>query len=136
MLVNDWDHRRGTQTINPWESSGVSDQVLLGIKTTSASLLKDWGPCELPPGIWRSSLDVEFGSSEVCRRLGGEGRTASEPTDMPMPFLSFPITYSFFFFFSRATPMAHGGSQARGLIGAVAAGLCHNHSNAESEPCL
>ena len=43
----------------------------------------------------------------------------------------------FFFFclfaFSRATPAAYGGSQARGLIGAVAAGLCHSHSNARSE---
>ena len=32
--------------------------------------------------------------------------------------------------------MAHGGSQARGLIGAVAAGLRQSHSNAESELCL
>ena len=31
---------------------------------------------------------------------------------------------------------ANGGSQARGLIGAVAAGLHHGHSNARSEPCL
>ena len=42
---------------------------------------------------------------------------------------------SFFFFFvflpfSRASPAAYGGSQARGLIGAVAAGLCQSHSNA------
>ena len=29
----------------------------------------------------------------------------------------------FFLAFSRATPVAYGGSQARGLIGAVAAGL-------------
>ena len=28
--------------------------------------------------------------------------------------------------FFRATPMAYGGSQARGLIGAVAAGLQHS----------
>ena len=28
----------------------------------------------------------------------------------------------------------YGGSQARGLIGAVAAGLRHSHSNARSEP--
>ena len=45
----------------------------------------------------------------------------------------------FLFFFQcllRATPMAYGGSQARGLIGAVAAGLHHSHSNARSEPCL
>ena len=33
-----------------------------------------------------------------------------------------------FFVFSRAAPVAHGGSQARGLIGAVAAGLCQGHS--------
>ena len=38
-----------------------------------------------------------------------------------------------FFVFSRATPMAYGGSQARGLIGA---GLRHSHSNAGSKPCL
>ena len=29
--------------------------------------------------------------------------------------------------------MAYGGSQARGLIGAVAAGLHHSHSNARSK---
>ena len=31
---------------------------------------------------------------------------------------------------------AYGGSQARGPIGAVAAGLRQSHSNAGSEPCL
>ena len=36
----------------------------------------------------------------------------------------------------RAAPEAHGGSQARGQIRAVAAGLYHSHSNARSEPCL
>ena len=30
----------------------------------------------------------------------------------------------------RAMPVAYGGSQARGRIGAVAARLCHSHSNA------
>ena len=41
---------------------------------------------------------------------------------------------SFFFFFGLfgATPMAYGNSQARGQIGAVAAGLHHSHSNAGS----
>ena len=42
----------------------------------------------------------------------------------------------FFFAFSRATPEAYGGSQARGLIGAIAAGLRHSHSNTRSEPYL
>ena len=41
-----------------------------------------------------------------------------------------------FFAFSRAAPMAYGSSQARGLIRAVAAGLCQSHSNAGSEPLL
>ena len=37
-----------------------------------------------------------------------------------------------FFFFFRAALAAYGGSQARGLIGAVAASLRHSHSNARS----
>ena len=36
----------------------------------------------------------------------------------------------------RAVPVAHGGSQARGLTGTVAAGSHHSHSNAGSEPSL
>ena len=36
----------------------------------------------------------------------------------------------------RATPTAHAGSQARGLIGTAAAGLHHSHSHAGSAPCL
>ena len=35
-----------------------------------------------------------------------------------------------------AAPTAYGGSQARGRIGAVAAGLPQSHSNAGSEPGL
>ena len=34
-----------------------------------------------------------------------------------------------FFFEGGATPAANGGFQARGLIGATAAGLHHSHSN-------
>ena len=40
------------------------------------------------------------------------------------------ITYNFFFFLLfRATHMAYGSSQARGLTGATASGLGHRHSN-------
>ena len=47
------------------------------------------------------------------------------------------LFYFFIFFvFSRATPVAHGGSQARGLIRAIVAGLHQSHSNAGSEPRL
>ena len=37
---------------------------------------------------------------------------------------------------SWAAPAAYGGSQARGLIGAVATGLRQSHSNAGSKPRL
>ena len=50
------------------------------------------------------------------------------------------ISFSFFLFglfaFSRAAPMAYGGSQARGLIGTVATSLRQGHSNTGSEPRL
>ena len=50
------------------------------------------------------------------------------------------MQYIFFFFclfaFSRAAPAAYGGSQARGLIGAVATGLRQSQGNAGPEPRL
>ena len=49
-------------------------------------------------------------------------------------FIDLLIDLFVFLPFSRATPAAHGGSQARGLIGDVAAGLHHSHSNEVSEP--
>ena len=45
-------------------------------------------------------------------------------------------SFGFFFLLLRATPMAYGGSQARGPIGATAAGLRHSYSNTGSEPHL
>ena len=46
--------------------------------------------------------------------------------------------YLIFFVFCPfvAVPTAYGGSQAGGLIGAVAAGLHHSHSNTRSKPRL
>ena len=38
-----------------------------------------------------------------------------------------------YFVFSRTVPVAYGGSQARGLIGAVATGLRRRHSKEGSE---
>ena len=52
----------------------------------------------------------------------------------------FPDFLQVFFFvflpFLGLLPEAYGGSRARGLIGAVAAGLHHSHSNPGSEPRL
>ena len=42
----------------------------------------------------------------------------------------------FFLCLFRAVPVTYGGSQPRGQIGAVAAGLHHSHSNTRSKPCL
>ena len=46
------------------------------------------------------------------------------------------LTFTVFFLLCNVTSVAHGGSQARGGIGAVATGLCHSHSNIRSEPHL
>ena len=53
-------------------------------------------------------------------------------------FTTYSVTFFIFCLFvnSWATPPAYGGSQARGLIGTVAASLRQSHSNMESEPCL
>ena len=44
-----------------------------------------------------------------------------------------PIFFFCLFATSWASPMAYGGSQARGQIGAVATSLCHSHSHAGLE---
>ena len=50
--------------------------------------------------------------------------------------LECPFVILFFFAISWAAPAAYGGSQARGLIGAVATGIRQTHSNEGSEPRL
>ena len=69
----------------------------------------------------------------------GYSNPLSERRDRPLVLID--ISCILFFFFrlfaiSRATSVAYGGSQARGLIGAVAAGLHHSHSNMGAEPHL
>ena len=53
---------------------------------------------------------------------------------------SFFFFFFFFFFclfaFPSAAPMAHGGSQARGPVRAVATGPCQSYISAGSEPRL
>ena len=54
-------------------------------------------------------------------------------------FNAFFCVYLFFFFLKAAPPprpAAYGGARARGLIGAIAAGLHHSHGNATSKPRL
>ena len=52
-------------------------------------------------------------------------------------FVCFVFVFRFCLFaFSRASPAAYGGSQAMGLIRAVATGLHQSHSNEGSEMSL
>ena len=51
-------------------------------------------------------------------------------------FLSFVFFVVVIVAISWAAPVAYGGSQARGRIGAVATSLRQSHSNAGSEPRL
>ena len=64
------------------------------------------------------------------------------PLAQELPYATGAALKKFFLiFFSpfglfRATPAAYGDFQARGQIGAVAAGLYRSHSNTRPEPCL
>ena len=63
------------------------------------------------------------------------------PIAKPLDFILFYFIYLFIYLFGLfaifwAAPAAYGGSQARGPIGAIAAGLRQSHSNAGSEPRL
>ena len=54
-------------------------------------------------------------------------------------FIFYLFIYYYYFcllLFFRTTPVAYGGSQARGLIRAVAASQHHSHSDGGSEPRL
>ena len=57
---------------------------------------------------------------------------------MAVNILNFLFKEIFFFCLClfRVAPAACGSSQARGLIGAVAASLHHSHSNSGAEPSL
>ena len=55
---------------------------------------------------------------------------------MVLFFFFLPFFFLVFFCLSRAAPVAYGGSQVRGPIGAVATGLRQSHNNKGSELCL
>ena len=123
-------HIQGTLT-------NSSQVVMTGrMKTLTASHLCStgaWGPPTLcpwvPPHMLRSYLQAE--APESCP--SSPSRASPPAWDLPH-FCT--LGFFFFFFFSfcfRATPVAYGGSQARGQIGAVANSLHHSHSNTRSK---
>ena len=78
------------------------------------------------------SQPVSFGSHEFFKVC--ESVSVLQRSSLCSFFIFYFIFYLFFFFCPfRATPMAYGSSQARGLIGAVASSLCQSHSNTGSK---
>jgi len=77
------------------------------------------------------------GYCDIHQSRTGPHRVRSAPSSFSLSYCRF---FSFFLFClfasSRAVPAAHGGSQTRGPIRAVATSLHHGHSNAGSEPHL
>ena len=65
-----------------------------------------------------------------------EGFSSEIGNKIRMSALTIFFFLSFVFCPFRAAPVAYGGSRARGLIGAVAAGLHQSHNNARSKPRL
>ena len=69
-----------------------------------------------------------------------EGLALLDSKGISQPAFIYLYFYLFIIFclfaISWAAPAAYGGSQARGPIGTVAAGLRQNHSNVGSEPRL
>uniref|UniRef100_A0A8D1UP65 Uncharacterized protein n=1 Tax=Sus scrofa TaxID=9823 RepID=A0A8D1UP65_PIG len=94
------------------------------------TFLHCWWECELEQPLWKT--------------VGGLSTKKELSPDPAIPLLgiyrekTIILFYYFFclFAFSRAVPTANGGSQARGLIGAVATSLRQSHSNAGSESRL
>ena len=61
---------------------------------------------------------------------------ANPPHNILFIFFILYFLFVYLFAFSRAASVAYGGSQAKGQIGAIAAGLHQSHSNGGSEPRL
>ena len=92
---------------------------------------------------WQDQPAINLGGWMECPGKWSPGPVSSRPQCSSDGSGQLLFSYLFLFFFcflffafSRATPVAHGSSQARGLTGAVAASLRHSHSNTRSEPSL
>ena len=80
----------------------------------------------------------DIGVSPAKAQLSSPGSNTSDSLLCPNITLSLYTFFFFFVFLPFLGPLsaAYGGFQARGPIGAVAAGLCHSHSNTGSELSL
>ena len=110
-------------TSQPWlRSPKPWAQGMIGLNESDCPLIS------LPRGLsQRGDSKGSFRTSYFICFISFHNRCS------PFSCFFFFVCLFFFVFFSRAPPTAYGGSQARGLIGAIAAGLCQSHSNMESK---
>ena len=112
-------------------------EVLLGITE-----LKIYSSC-----LWKNAkstviLSNSTSPKESLFRQNKVCNVSSKHKAWPSRSVNWTYWSSLFFFFFWlfaiywAAPTAYGGSQARGLIGAIATGLHQSHSNARSKPRL
>ena len=73
-----------------------------------------------------------MGRTPQVQHIKGVPKTLSKEVNILIQFFFLFFFFFCLFAFSRAAHAAYGGSQARGLIGTIAASLHHSHSNARS----
>lgn len=148
----------------PWEEGAAmcstqgslsgEDGLMLRLQAVGQTWTGGWSRQGTRERMGPSATKVErvgFGDQARPRpgELGGQGSSPfplcllQAPTEHLFPpfkillkLSNIKFTILTFFFSFRASPLAYGDSQARGLIGATTASLHHSHSNARSKLCL
>ena len=116
-------------TVHPWKDGDREETYSMTM--WGRELHPEGGP-EI--GDMPSRRHVLFGPQ--CRKRCNWTWSLGETSVWPHPQTSSYKIFLFSYLIFRAAPAAYRGSQARGWIGALAASLCHSHSNTRSEPQL
>ena len=144
-VSKEWEHERTCHVCEVWSSPFVAK---------TQWIYKMWGEsyagarhpqrphgCPLETGfqLWVKMETINSVYQWISRggHFGGVESRGREISYKAISFFCFFFCCCFvfcLFAFSRAAPAAYRDSQARGLIGAVAAVLRHSHSSARSKP--
>ena len=133
--ARDWTRMVTSLVCYHWVTMGTPSLILLWVAIWLSNII-----------YWRNYLFLSVYSYFLCHRLIYHASVGLFLGSLFCSFglyiwfcvssILFLLLYLFFFFFFLAAPLAYWTSQARSLIGAIAAGLCHSHSNTGSEPHL
>ena len=110
-----------------WSCSCTPQPQQHWIRAASSSYTPAWGNMGSLTQWARSGIKAAI-SQRLCHVLN--------PTEPLQKCHTIFLFFFCLFAFSRAAPLAYGGSQARGQIRAVSTSLRHSHSNVRSEPHL